>query len=78
MLPNWSGAHCIGLDPGLFFPEPPTTPDDVARAKAVCESCPHREPCLELALETNAPGIWGGTSDKERRRIRKQRKAVAA
>jgi WhiB family redox-sensing transcriptional regulator len=42
-------------------------------AKAVCQSCPSLEPCLEFALATNQDsGIWGGTSEEERRKLRKQ------
>ncbi len=41
-------------------------------AKAVCESCPSLTPCLEFALMTNQDtGVWGGTSEDERRKLRK-------
>ena len=44
------------------------------RAKAVCNSCPVREPCLEFAMETNQKyGIWGGHTDKERASLKRRR-----
>jgi len=43
-------------------------------AKTVCEPCPFIIPCLAYALKTpNTLGIWGGTSEQERRRIKKQK-----
>ena len=53
-----------------------------AHAKSICQRCPVAEPCLEFALLTNQDsGIWGGTSEDERRKLRKawlarERKAV--
>ncbi len=64
-------ANCLGLDPDLFFPERGESTDE---AKAVCASCTVREQCLKYALDTGQKhGIWGGTSERERRRIRRQR-----
>jgi WhiB family redox-sensing transcriptional regulator len=45
----------------------------IARAKEVCAQCPVHRDCLEYALETNQDsGIWGGTSEEERRVLRRQ------
>ena len=63
-------GSCRGLDPELFHPERGGSTTD---AKAVCGSCRVRVPCLEWALATRQPqGIWGGTSERERRRIRRR------
>lgn len=64
-------AACRGLDPDLFFPERGAS---LAPAKAVCATCPVTEACLEYALEHHEPGVWGGTGDIERRRIRRERR----
>lgn len=67
-------AACRDTDPDLFFPVGTTGPalEQIAAAKAVCEKCVSREPCLEFALVTNQEsGIWGGTSEEERRKLRK-------
>ena len=67
-------AACGHTDPDLFFPVG-STGDAVAHieeAKAVCRSCPVREQCLQFAFETNQEaGIWGGTDEDERRRLRR-------
>jgi WhiB family transcriptional regulator, redox-sensing transcriptional regulator len=70
-------AECRGLDPQIFYP-PTDEEDDAAPAKAVCASCPVREPCLEHALAyREKEGIWGGASERERRRIIRQRRRTA-
>jgi WhiB family redox-sensing transcriptional regulator len=63
-------ANCVGADPALFFPErgEPSSP-----AKAICMACPVRVDCLNYALSINErQGIWGGTSENERRGLRRQ------
>lgn len=67
---------CRGLEPDIFYP---LDDEDAGPAKAVCEGCPVRQPCLEFALETReADGVWGGTTGRERRRILRQRRKNAA
>jgi WhiB family redox-sensing transcriptional regulator len=69
-------AACRDVDPDLFFPLGSTGAAlaHIAAAKAVCLACPVREDCLEFALATNQDsGIWGGTSEEERRQIRRAR-----
>lgn len=69
-------ASCRSIDPDLFFPVGSTgsAVDHIASAKAVCGACPVQVPCLEFALETNQEaGIWGGTSEQERRQLRRRR-----
>jgi WhiB family redox-sensing transcriptional regulator len=64
-------ANCLGVDPDLFFPERGASASD---AKAVCAACQVREQCLAYALDTVQKfGIWGGMSERERRRVRRQR-----
>ena len=47
--------------------------EQIESAKAVCMTCESRQPCLEFALTTNQDsGIWGGTSEEERRKLRRQ------
>lgn len=64
-------ANCLGVDPDLFFPERGAS---TREAKEVCKGCVVREDCLEYALANGEKfGIWGGLSERERRRIRRQR-----
>ena len=74
-MPWQAEANCRGVDPGLFYPE---RGDDVTEPKAVCAGCTVRTPCLERALELNDDeGIWGGTSGRQRRLMRRERRAQA-
>jgi len=69
-------ANCLGVDPDLFFPERGASTKE---AKAVCRGCVVREECLEYALANGEKfGIWGGLSERERRRIRRQRALASA
>ena len=64
-------ANCMGVDPDLFFPERGAS---TREAKEVCRGCVVREDCLEYALANGEKfGIWGGMSERERRRLRRAR-----
>ena len=63
------------MDADLFFPD---TLEGVRAAQEFCQSCPVCEDCLEFALEHRQDhGVWGGTSERERRRIRTERRQAA-
>lgn len=67
-------AACRDTDPQLFFPVGTTGPaiEQIARAKEVCGTCDSQGICLQFALETNQDtGVWGGTSEEERRQLRR-------
>jgi WhiB family redox-sensing transcriptional regulator len=66
-----SQANCMGVDPDLFFPERGAS---TREAKEVCRGCVVRDNCLEYALDSGEKfGIWGGMSERERRRLRRAR-----
>ncbi|GAB3571671.1 WhiB family transcriptional regulator [Amycolatopsis endophytica] len=73
---NWHArAACRDEDPELFFPVSEMGPGarQVARAKAVCASCPVRAECLAYALDAGLDnGIFGGTTEQERRSLIRQ------
>ncbi|MBU6330606.1 MAG: WhiB family transcriptional regulator [Acidobacteria bacterium] len=70
-------AACQGLAPEIFYP-PTDDEADAAEAKAVCGVCTVREPCLEFALTVREKdGIWGGATERERRRLIRQRRRTA-
>jgi WhiB family redox-sensing transcriptional regulator len=61
---------CAQTDPEAFFPE---KGGSTREAKRVCLSCEVRVECLEYALENDERfGIWGGLSERERRRVKKR------
>lgn len=62
-------AACVGQPTILFFPTG-TGPLDALDAKAVCADCPVQDPCLEYGLRTHSDGVWGGTTEAERDRMR--------
>lgn len=69
-------AACKGLDPGIFYPV--DEHDECPDAKAVCAQCPVADRCLEHALgEREKEGVWGGCTERERRRIIRQRRRSA-
>jgi WhiB family redox-sensing transcriptional regulator len=61
---------CAQTDPEAFFPEKGGSTRD---AKKICSTCEVRTQCLEYALENDERfGIWGGLSERERRKLRKR------
>ena len=68
-------AKCRGVDPAEFFP---SDGSGVDRAQRVCSGCPVRSECLDYALENRIEhGVWGGSSERERRRILRRRRQLA-
>ena len=73
-------ARCRNEDPELFFPVGITGPaaEQAEAAKAVCRLYDVRPECLEWALLTGQDsGVWGGTSEEERRSLGRHRRRVA-
>jgi len=68
--------HAACNDPAVadvFFPDKGGT---TREAKRICAGCPVREPCLQYALDNDERyGVWGGLSERQRRRLRKRRVA---
>jgi WhiB family redox-sensing transcriptional regulator len=65
-------GNCREEPPAVFFPNDGV---GVELAKRICATCPVTETCLEYALENRIDhGVWGGTSERQRRRILKSRR----
>ena len=65
-------GRCREIPPGTFFPSDGV---GVEVARRICAECPVKEPCLEYALLHRIDhGVWGGASERERRRILRQRR----
>jgi WhiB family transcriptional regulator, redox-sensing transcriptional regulator len=74
-------AACLDEDPELFFPVSDVGPgaEQVARAKSVCASCPVRAECLDYAVDNGLEyGIFGGTTERERRNLARRHRERAA
>ena len=68
-------AACRGIEPDIFYP---VSDEEAEEAKAICAECAVRQPCLEYALANRErDGVWGGATERERRRIIRQRRKTA-
>ncbi len=78
MNPTWrKRSACTGIDSDIFYPASEDEAD-AQEAKAICAVCPVQPACLEHALSLRErEGIWGGTTERERRRILRQRRKTA-
>ncbi|MGQ0743768.1 MAG: WhiB family transcriptional regulator [Acidimicrobiales bacterium] len=69
-------GNCRNQPPSLFFPSDGV---GVEVARRICEGCPSLTPCLEYALANSIDhGVWGGASERERRRIARRRRQERA
>ena len=79
-------ALCAQVGPEMFFFEMGSNATQVQEAKAVCAMCPLIDECREVALTEKVGladgssvfvlGVWGGTSEAERKEIRRKRNIV--
>ena len=69
--PEWQDrALCAQTDPEAFFPE---KGGSTREAKRICQGCEVKGECLEYALAHDERfGIWGGLSERERRKLKKR------
>ncbi len=70
---DWmSGGKCRELSPSIFFPSDGV---GVQAAQKICAECPVAAECLQYALEERVDhGVWGGKSERERRRMLRRRR----
>jgi WhiB family transcriptional regulator, redox-sensing transcriptional regulator len=69
-----SEGRCRDIPPALFFP---SDGQGVQEAQRICADCPVAEACLEYALVNRIDhGVWGGRSERERRRILRRRRTA--
>jgi WhiB family transcriptional regulator, redox-sensing transcriptional regulator len=73
MQPAWMATGlCRELPPATFFPSDGVGVD---RARKICSTCSVQAPCLDYALSHRIDhGVWGGTSERERRRMLRRRR----
>lgn len=71
----WDLGACRGLAAEVFYPD---DDDGAEAAKAVCAGCSVKGPCLDYALAVREKvGVWGGATERDRRRILRQRRRSA-
>lgn len=64
-------AKCRLVDPAIFFPDKHANAHTIKSAKQVCARCPVISECLAYALTADVEGVWGGTVQRERNRMRR-------
>ena len=65
-------GNCRAVEPSVFFPSDGV---GVEVARQICQACPVKQQCLEYAIYHRIDhGVWGGTSERERRRIARRRR----
>jgi WhiB family redox-sensing transcriptional regulator len=77
MNTDWMArGKCKEVAPDIFFPSDGM---GVQVAQRICAECPVAQQCLEYALEHHIDhGVWGGCSERERRRILRRRRISTA
>lgn len=75
-IPVWrQRAACRGVDPDIFYP---VTDEEAEDAKSICRQCAVQQACLDWALgNREKEGVWGGATERERRRIIRRRRRSA-
>lgn len=68
---------CASTDPEAFYPQDmdglkTAIYYNETGAKLVCKTCPYMVQCLEYAIKNNEIGIWGGTTEGQRKRLKRQ------
>lgn len=76
-IPGWMrDGDCLGMDTEIFFPD---RGHDSRAARRICRPCPVKTKCLEFALSLprNPYGIWGETTENDRKALRARARATA-
>lgn len=73
--PRFTGTEpCVQVGTEHYFThDDKPAYENLRTIKSLCNQCHSKDPCLEYALSVNVQGIWGGTVEKERREIRRER-----
>lgn len=75
--PDFDGSQkCAEIGTTIFFPEGSGYTEEHRQAQALCTGCPFLDPCGEYALSWKVDGIWAGTTETERKKIRRKRGIV--
>lgn len=71
--PRWQRwAACAGMDVNGFYPEREGSKGAIAAARLVCGGCPVQRQCLAWALDHDELGVWAGTTENQRRTMKRQ------
>jgi WhiB family redox-sensing transcriptional regulator len=65
------GTQPCRINPESFFPHKGSG-QDIITARRLCASCPFTTPCLVWAVRRAEQGVWAGTTEQERKAIRRE------
>lgn len=68
LAPDAPPALCVDSDPEQYHP---ANGSPTAATVALCRRCELRDACLTWALDNHPSGVWGGTTEAARRRLRR-------
>jgi len=74
---KYEAPLCASVGGDFWFPEKEagsSNSTEMLMAKSICRRCPHQAECAEWGIQNEYFGIWGGITEGERRRIRRERK----
>ena len=70
--PVWTDTPaCTGIDVEMFFTDDNLRYSDLQGVIKICNTCPVIQQCFDYAIKYNVNGVWGGTSEAQRRAYRK-------
>ena len=73
MIPKFKNRPaCEGTDNDMWFPYKQGEYKEMQLLSRICNGCPAKAECLEYALEWNVDGYWAGTTDRQRKLMRRQ------
>jgi WhiB family redox-sensing transcriptional regulator len=65
-------ANCLGVDPELFFPNGAIAPQTEKTLRRICMNCNVFWECYDYALNVKVDGFWAGTTESQRKSLRKE------
>lgn len=71
-LPDTTQAACYGIPTDMFYPGPEDQ-DGYRAAVRICRNCPLADACRDYAVANHEQGVWGGTSERQRDRLRRRK-----
>ena len=72
----YENPSCAEIGGDIFFPEKEGQPfgnTEIAMAKRICLSCPHQMECANWGIKKEVHGIWGGLTQTDRQRVRREK-----
>lgn len=73
---TFEDPSCKDIDTDLFYSERNREPENLDLIRIMCKRCPEAKDCLEWAIHNERFGVWAGTTEHQRKLIRRQRRII--